>query len=45
MTAKEDCAVVRFRYCLARRVCYGACWDQGRTILEMKRQLAAQFPR
>lgn len=44
LTAEEDCAVVWFQYQLVCHVCYRACWDHARVIMEIQRQLAAQFP-
>ena len=44
LTAEEDCVVVWFQYQLVCHVCYRACWDHARIIMEIERQLAAQFP-
>ena len=44
LTAEEDCAVVWFQYQLVCHVCYRACWDHARIIMEIERQLADQFP-
>lgn len=44
LTAEEDCAVVWFQYQLVCHVCYRACWEHARVIMEIERQLAAQFP-